>query len=76
MGNLISVWQSNELFRIAVLTLFPCIIFYILYKSFCLTEDECFDKKEAFMAAAILTPPAMLIVGGLFVFLLSIIYKF
>ena len=76
MGNLIDFWQNNEFFRITVLILFPCIIFYILYKSFRLTEDDCFDKKEAFMAAAILTPPAMLIVGGLFVFLLSIIYKF
>ena len=75
MENLINAWQNNELFRIIVLTLFPCIIFYILYKLFCLPEDDCFGKKEAFMAAGILTPPFTLIIGGLFVLLLTVIYN-
>ena len=75
MENLINIWQSNESFRVIVLTLFPCIIFYILYKLFCWTKDERFDEKEAFMAAALLTPVTMFIIGGLFILLLTVIYN-
>ena len=75
MENLINIWQNNEYFRIIVLTLFPCIICYILYRLFCWTEGDCSDKKEAFITAAFLTPVTVFIIGGLFVLLLTVIYN-
>ena len=75
MEYLIEMWKNDEAFRIIVLTLFPCIICYILYKLYCWTSNKNYSKKEAFITAAFLTPIAMIIVGGLFVFLLAIIYN-
>lgn len=75
MENLINIWQNNESFRIIVLTLFPCIICYILYKLFCWAKNDCFDKKDAFIAAALLTPYFTFVIGGLFVLLLTVIYN-
>ena len=75
MENLINIWQNNESFRIIVLTLFPCIICYILYKLLCWTSNKDYREKEAFITAAFLTPVAMFIIGGLFVLLLTVIYN-
>lgn len=75
MEYLIEMWQNNESFRIIILVLFPCIICYILYKLYCWTSNKDYSKKEAFITAAFLTPITMIMIGGLFLLLLTIIYN-
>lgn len=75
MEHLIEMWKNDEPFRIIILVLFPCIICYILYKLYCWTANKNYSKKEAFITAAFLTPITMIMIGDLFVLLLTIIYN-
>ena len=75
MEYLIEMWKNDESFRLIILILFPCIICYILYKLYCWPSNKNYSKKEAFITAAFLTPISMIMIGGLFVLLLTVIYN-